>query len=57
MLQLWSVSQDVHEDIHQKKSVKFSLGHGELGTGHGQEETVQPEHEVETVWENIWKCK
>ncbi|XP_060557818.1 dmX-like protein 2 isoform X5 [Ruditapes philippinarum] len=57
VIQLWSVSQDVHEDVHQKKSVKFSLGHGELGHGHGQDETVQPEHEVETVWENIWKCK
>ncbi|XP_052793147.1 dmX-like protein 2 isoform X3 [Mya arenaria] len=53
VLQLWSVSLDIHEEEPHRRSVKFSLG----GHGGAGPETVQPEHEVENKWDTIWKCR
>lgn len=44
-----------------RKSVKFSVGQTDDISLHGDEmenETfVTPEHDVETIWETVWRCK
>lgn len=54
VIQLWTASQEIHEEETPRKTVKFSVGQSEMGQG---PETVQPEPEREIVWETTWRCK
>ncbi|XP_052281684.1 dmX-like protein 2 isoform X4 [Dreissena polymorpha] len=51
VMQMWTVSHDVHEEETPRKSVKFSVGND------GERETLQPEQEVENKWTTIWRCR
>ena len=53
VIQMWSVSLDVHEEEPHRRSVKFSVG----GHGGADTETVQPEHDVTNKWDTIWRCR
>ena len=63
LIQIWCISQETPDSDTGRKSVKFSLGHHDDLGRHGsnmydeEQSFVKPEHDIEIIWEAVWRCR